>query len=157
MINITIHNYLVKRVLFDNDGGVDIYYAAAKMMGIMDDQLRLYPKPLIGFRGHSIIPKGVITLLLTLGEKPRKMNAMTEFVVIDASSAYNAILGRPSKNSLRIIRSSPHLKVKFPTPNEIRELKGNRSTLRECYNTSQTKKEKGEGVIMENLDARNEL
>ena len=82
---------------------------------------------------------------------------MIEFVVIDAHSPYNALLGHQNQNILRAIRSSPHLKVKFPTPKGIGELKGDRSTLRECYNTSPTKKAKGEALIMENLDARNEL
>ena len=47
--------------------------------------------------------------------------------------------------------------MKFPTPNGISELKGDRSTSRECYNTSPTKKAKGEALTMENQDARNEL
>ena len=47
--------------------------------------------------------------------------------------------------------------MKFPTPNGISELKGDRSTSRECYNTSPTKKAKGKAFTMENLDRRNEL
>ena len=47
--------------------------------------------------------------------------------------------------------------MKFPTLNGIGELKGDLSTSKECYNISLKKKAKGEALIMENLDARNEL
>ena len=119
--------------------------------------MRPYPKSMIGFEGHGMIPKRVITLPLTLKVKPQALMAMIEFVVIDAPSTYNVILGQPSQNVLRIIELSPYLKVKFPTPNGIGELKGERLTIRECYNTSPMEKPKGEALTMENLDARNEL
>ena len=83
--------------------------------------------------------------------------AMIEFVMIDAPSAYNAILGHLNQNILRIIGSSPHFKVKFPSTNRINELKGNWSTTRECCNTSPKNGPKSEALTIENLDARKEL
>ena len=37
---------------------------------------------------------------------------------------------------LKAIRSSPHLKVKFPTPHGIKEVKGDQQVARQCYNTA---------------------
>ena len=40
---------------------------------------------------------------------------------------------------------------------DVGELKGDRSTTKECYNTSPIEKVKGDALTMENLDARNKL
>ena len=63
------------------------------MIGIIDDQLRPYPKPLMGFGGHNIMPKKVITLPLILEVEPQMTMIMIEFRVIDTLSAYNILLG----------------------------------------------------------------
>ena len=87
----------MKRVLFDNSGRADIpYYDVDKLMGIRNDQLKPFPKPLMGIESHNVMPKGVIMLPLTLVEEPRMMTTMVEFMVIDAHFPYNALLGRSS-------------------------------------------------------------
>ena len=70
-------------------------------MGVMDNQLRPFLKPLMGFGDHCVMPKGVITLPFTLGAKPQITTTMVEFVVIDIPSPYNTLLGCPSQNALR--------------------------------------------------------
>jgi hypothetical protein len=40
---------------------------------------------------------------------------MVRFLVIDQSSAYNAILRRMALNDLKVLTSTPHLSMKFPT------------------------------------------
>ena len=72
--------------------------------------MRVYPKPLIGFESHDIIPKRVITLPLTIGVEPQTTMAMIEFVVIDVLSTYNAILGRVEFKNHWII-SSPQSEI----------------------------------------------
>ena len=70
-------------------------------MGVIDNQLRPFLKPLMGFGDHCVMPKGVITLPFTLGAKPQITTTMVEFVVIDIPSPYNTLLGCPSQNALR--------------------------------------------------------
>ena len=53
--------------------------------------------------------------------------------MVDCSSTYNAILGRPTLNSWKAITSTYHLIIKFPTDYGVRELRGNQVTARECY------------------------
>ena len=55
------------------------------------------------------------------------------FLVVDCSSAYNAILGRPTLNSWKAVTSTYHLMIKFPTDYEVGELRGNQVAARECY------------------------
>jgi hypothetical protein len=56
-----------------------------------------------------------------------------EFLVVDCPSAYNVIIGRPTLNKLRVVTSTYHLIVRFPTEHSIGELKGDQATARECY------------------------
>ena len=53
--------------------------------------------------------------------------------MVDCSSAYNAILGRPTLNSWRAITSTYHLMIKFPTDYGVGELRGNQVAAHECY------------------------
>ena len=76
---------------------------------------------------------GVISLPMTLGEYPRQSCMMTDFLVIDQPSAFNAVLGRSSLRELKAITSIYHLLMKFPTPSGVREVKGNQQETRQCY------------------------
>ena len=52
---------------------------------------------------------------------------------IDSSFTYNAILGRPTLNSWRVVTSTYHLMIKFPTKYGVREVRGNQVAVHECY------------------------
>ena len=53
--------------------------------------------------------------------------------MVDCSSAYNAILGRPTLNSWKAVTSTYHLMSKFPTDYGVGELRGDQVAARECY------------------------
>ena len=53
--------------------------------------------------------------------------------MVDCSSAYNAILGRPTLNSWKAVTSTYHLMIKFPTDYGVGELRGNQVATQECY------------------------
>ena len=53
--------------------------------------------------------------------------------MVDYSSIYNAILGRPTLNSWKAVTSTYHLLIKFPTNYGVGELRGNQVAARECY------------------------
>ena len=55
------------------------------------------------------------------------------FLVVDCSSAYNAILGRLTLNSWKAVTSTYHLMIKFPTDYGVGELRGDQVAARECY------------------------
>ena len=52
--------------------------------------------PLIGFGGTRVYPLGVVTLPVTIGDYPQQIMKDVTFLVVDYSSAYNTILGRPT-------------------------------------------------------------
>ena len=55
------------------------------------------------------------------------------FLVVDCSFAYNAILGRPTLNSWKVVTSTYHLMIKFPTEYGVGEVKRDQVAARECY------------------------
>ncbi|GFY99885.1 hypothetical protein Acr_13g0012850 [Actinidia rufa] len=56
-----------------------------------------------------------------------------DFIVVDCPSPYNAILGRPTLGGIKAITSTYHLKLKFPTPTGIGEIKGDQKVARQCF------------------------
>ncbi|KAK3001122.1 hypothetical protein RJ639_022192 [Escallonia herrerae] len=151
VVTIKARNFEVKRVLVDNGSSAKIlFYDAFKKMNIPTDSLRKMDSPLYGFSNHSVTVEGIIALPVAIGTPPTQANLMLDFLVVKVPSAYNAILGRPALNQLQAVVSTYHLKMKFPTENRIREVKGDQTTARQCYVTSCRSKNK-EALIIEDL------
>ena len=102
-------------------------------MGI--DRAHLIPTnaPLVGFGGTKVFPLGAVTLSVMMGDYPQQITRDITFLVVDCSSAYNGILGRPTLNLWKAVTLTYHLMVKFPTEYGIEELQGDQVAARECY------------------------
>ena len=115
VITLLIANYTTRRVLVDNGSSADIlYYPAFQQMRLGRDQSRLVNSPLVGFGGMKVQPVGTITLLVVVKAYPQQTTKKVNFLVVDYSSSYNVIIGRPTLNSWKTITSTYHLSVKFP-------------------------------------------
>ena len=68
-------------------------------MRIERERLVLTNAQLVGFEGIRVYPLGVVTLPVTVGDYPQQITKDVSFLVVNCSSAYNAILGRPTLNS----------------------------------------------------------
>ena len=99
------------------------------------DKERLVPTnaPLVGFGGTKVYPLGAVTLILTIGDYPQQITRDVTFLIVDCSSTYNAIIGRPILNSWKAITSTYHLMIKFPIEYEVGELRRDQVAVRECY------------------------
>ena len=62
-----------------------------------------------------MLPLGSIQLMLTLGDPSCQATTAVKFLIVDASSAYNMLLGRPSLNAIKAIPSAYHMMIKFST------------------------------------------
>ena len=122
------------KVLVNNGSSTDIlYYPAFQQMGIGREQLTPMNASLVGFGGTRVLPLGAITLSVVVGDYPQQIAKDVTFLVVDCSSAYNAILRQPTFNSWKVVTSTYHLMIKFPTDYEMGELRGNQVAARECY------------------------
>ena len=111
MANKTIH-----QVLVDNGSLADIIFTSIfDRMGIGREKLEPISTHLRGFSGEKVLPLGSIQLVLTLGDTPCQATTAVKFLIVDAPSAYNMLLGKPSLNTIKAIPSAYHMMIKFPT------------------------------------------
>ena len=93
-------------------------------MNLERDQLRPVHSPLVGFGGMKVQPVGTITLPLVVGAYPQQVTRNVNFLVVDCSSFYNVIIGKPTLNNWKAVMSTYHLLVKFPMEYRVGEVQG---------------------------------
>ena len=157
VVRAVVANKTVHRVLVDNGSSVDIIFASAfDNMGIGRERLEPVNTHLRGFSGEKVLPLGSIQLVLTLGEPPCQATTTARFLIVDAPSAYNMLLGRPSLNAIKAIPSAYHMMIKFPTVSEVGMVRGDQRVARECYSKSM-KQKAVDNIYMDELDMRDEV
>ncbi len=102
-------------------------------MKLDKDKLRPMDASLVGFTGDKVFPVGILTLPITVRTYPKTVSKTVDFLIVNCPSAYNAIIGRPTLNRLRVVTSTYHLLIKFPTEHGIGEVRGDQIAARECY------------------------
>ena len=134
VITLLITNYTTRRVLVDNGSLANIlYYQTFQQMKLGQDQLRPMNSPLVGFGGMKVQPAGAISLPVVVGAYPQQITKNVNFLVVDCSSSYNAIIGRPTLNSWKAVTSTYHMSIKFPTEHGVGQVRGDQLATRECY------------------------
>nr|XP_018677422.1 PREDICTED: uncharacterized protein LOC108952025 [Musa acuminata subsp. malaccensis] len=137
VISDRVANAQVRRIMVDTGSSADIlYFDAFQKLGLARESLSPMCSTLTGFTGDSISPLGAVTLPLTLGTPSRSKTVMTTFLVVDLPTAYNAILGRPTLNKVRVVVSTYYQTIKFPTRAGVREVTGSPRESRRCYLTA---------------------
>ena len=137
-MTLRIGNHLLGRTLIDGGSSADILFKdlfkeALLAMGFGLRDLRPESIPLTGFSGATSHSLGSITLPVTFGSGERSVRTPVTFLVVDAPTTYNAIIGRTTLNPLRIIPSTVHQKMKFWTPHGVGEVLGDQIISRRCY------------------------
>ena len=125
-------------------------------MGIGREKLESVNACLRGFLGERVLPLGSVQLVLTLGDPPCQATTMVRFLIVDAPSAYNMLLGRPSLNAIRIVPSAYHMVIKFPIANGVGMVQGNQRIARECYSASMKQKTIN-NIYMDEIDMQDKV
>ena len=99
VVTLTIANYAVKWVLIDTESSSHILLASTfDQLRISKDRLRSVATLLVGFNRSSTQPLRMIELPFLMGIHPQQVSRITNFIVVEALSAYNVILRRPNLN-----------------------------------------------------------
>ena len=152
-----VANKTVHRVLIDYGSSADIIFASAfDKMGIGKEKLEPVNTHLRGFSGETFLPLGSIQLVLTLGDPSCQATTTARFLIVDAPSTYNMLLGRPSLNAIKAIPSAYHMMIKFPTVSGVGMVRGDQRVARECYLAS-VKQKAVDNVYMDELDIHDEV
>lgn len=128
VVTIQIEGYDVRRVLVDQDSGVEIMYPDLYIrLKLRLVNLDSYDSPLVGFDGKIVVPKGMIRLPVQVGSRVVEVN----FIIMDAYSPYTAILVRQWLHAIEAVSSNLHLKVKYLSGDHIEELVGSQVMARQ--------------------------
>ena len=157
VVRAIVPNKTIHRVLVDNGSSTDIIFASAfDKMGIGREKLEPVNTHLRGFSGEKVLPLGSIQLVITLGEPPCQATTIARFLIVDAPSAYNMLLGRPSLNAIKAIPFAYHMIIKFPTIHGVGMVRGDQRVARECY-TASMKQRAVDNVNMDELNMSDEV
>lgn len=83
---------------------------------------------MVSFIGNKLLPIRTINLPVTTGVGDKQI-----MKVVHYPSAYNSILGRPTLNQIKVVTSTYHLLMCFPTKEGVGEVIGDQVTAQECY------------------------
>ena len=61
-----------------------------------------------------MIPERTIKLAITLGEPPRTMTVVIDFLAVKCPSAFNRVLDRPLLRAFKAVTSIHYMTMKFP-------------------------------------------
>ena len=115
MVTVRIGGYDVKRVLVNRGSEVEIMYLDLYQgLNLRPEDLDRYDSLLMGFDDKMVVPRGMIRLLVQVGDVEVQVNS----IVVEAFSPYTAILTRPWLHVVGVMPSTLHLKVKYPTRGE---------------------------------------
>ena len=129
MVTLRIGGYDVKRVLVDQGSEAEIMYLDLyKGLNLKPEDLTGYDSPLLGFDGKVVFSKGQIRLPMQVGSEVVEV----DFIVVDAYSPYIVIVARPWLHALGAVSSTLHLKVKYLSKDQIKELVRSKSVARQC-------------------------
>ncbi|XP_017438480.1 uncharacterized protein LOC108344558 [Vigna angularis] len=116
VITAIIARYNVGKVLIDQGSSVNIlYWKTFQQMDLSEDLIAPYNEQIVGFSGERVDTRGYVDLRTCLGTERNDKELKTRFLLVEANTSYNVLLGRPCLNAFGAIVSMPHLTLKFPS------------------------------------------
>jgi len=89
---------------------------------------------LYGFAGDQVEVRGHIELRATFTDGVASRTESIRYLVVNAPSTYNILLGRPALNRLRAIASTRHMKMKLPSLGvTVITIRSDQKDAKRCY------------------------
>jgi hypothetical protein len=114
------------RVLIDGGNNINLLYQSSlEKLGIPLAQLKPSRLTFHGIvPGHSCTPLGRVQLEVLFGKKGNSHREPIWFEVVDISSPYHALLGRPALAKFMAVPHYVYLKMKLPGPRGVITVSG---------------------------------
>jgi len=147
VISIVIAGRKVHRVLVHQGNSADVmFWSTFNKLQLSLDLLRPYTGCLYGFADNLVEVRGYLELRTTFTDGAASRTESIRYLVVNANSAYNILLGRPALNRLRAVSSTRHMKIKLQDlSGKVIVIKSDQEEARKCYeNSLKTKR----GVVM---------
>jgi len=138
VISLVTTGKTVHRVLVDQGSSVDVmFWPTFEKLQLSPDQLRPYGGCLYGFAGDQVEVRGYIELRTTFKDGLASRTEKIGYLVVNAPSAYNILLGRPTLNRTGVVPSTRHMKVKLPSMEGlIITICSDQKEAKKCYENS---------------------
>jgi len=105
------------------------------------DLLRSYTGCLYGFADIPVEVRGYLELRTTFTDGTASRTESIRYLVVNADSAYDILLGRPTLNRLRAVPSTRHMKMKLPDlSGKVIVIKSDQEEARKCCESSLKKR-----------------
>ena len=123
-----------------------MFWSTFNKLQLSPDLLRPYTGCLYGFADNLVEIRGYLELRTTFTDGATSRIESIRYLVVNASLAYNILLGRPALNRLRAVSSTRHMKMKLPDlSGKVIVIKSDQEEARKCYENSLKIKR---GVVM---------
>jgi len=138
VISLVTAGRTVHRVLVDQGCSADVmFWPTFEKLQLSPDQLRPYGGCLYGFVGDQVEVRGYIELRTTFVDGLASRTEKIRYLVVNAPSMYNILLGRPTLNRTGAVPSTRHVKVKLPSMEGlIITIRSDHKEAKKCYENS---------------------
>jgi len=128
----------VHRVLVDQGSLTNVmFWTTFNKLQLSPDMLRPYDNCLYGFAGDQVEERGYLELRTTFKDGTASRTESIRYLVVNAFSAYNMLLGKPTLNRLRAVSSTKHMKMKLPDLiGKVITIKSDQKEAKRCYENS---------------------
>ena len=114
-----------------------MFWPTFEKLQLSPDQLRPYGGCLYGFTGDQVEVRGYIELRTTFTDGSTSRTEKIRYLVVNAPSAYNILLGRSTLNRTGVVPSTRHMKVKLPSMEGlIITICSDQKEAKKCYENS---------------------
>uniref|UniRef100_A0A1S4CT45 Uncharacterized protein n=1 Tax=Nicotiana tabacum TaxID=4097 RepID=A0A1S4CT45_TOBAC len=136
VISFLLSNVQIKRVLINPGSSANVIRSKVVEQLELLNQVVPASRVLHGFNMAGEITKGEIVLPVDVSSTVQN----TKFHVIITDMRYNTLLGRPWIHSMRVVPSTLHQMIKFPTKDGITTIYGEQHAEKEMCDAADTKK-----------------
>ncbi|XP_056697534.1 uncharacterized protein [Spinacia oleracea] len=138
VLALDVANRKIHRILIDGGSSANIlFWPAFQELQIEEKHIKPVNFPVIGFTGATVIPEGIVSLPVQIGQGKDIKDVMVDFMIVKVPAAYNAILDRPFIHDAGAVVSTYHLTMMYTTnDNRSAKVKGNQEQAKRCYHTA---------------------